>query len=53
MYDVKLSEISVTKEKTYLKAKVDELETYSKNKNIRDLHMASVTSKRVTNLEIV
>jgi len=41
------------KKKTYLKAKIDELETYSKIKNIRDLRMASVTLKRVTNLEIV
>jgi len=41
------------KKKTYLKAKIDEFETYSKIKNIRDLHMASVALKRVTNLAVV
>jgi len=41
------------KKKTYLKAKIDELETYSKMRNIRDLHMASVTLKRVTNVAVV
>jgi len=41
------------KKKTYLKAKIDELETYSKIKNIRDLHMASLALKRVTNLAVV
>jgi hypothetical protein len=46
---VKLADISGTKRR-HLKAKIDELETYSKNKNVRDLHMASVALKRVTNL---
>jgi len=41
------------KKKTNLKAKIDELETYSKIKNIGDLHMASVALKGVTNLAVV
>jgi hypothetical protein len=35
---VKLAGISGTKQKAYLKAKIEELETNSKIKNIRDLH---------------
>ena len=38
MYDVKLQFISGTK-KVYLKAKIEELETNSKIKNIRDLYL--------------
>ena len=35
---MKLVDISGTKKKEYLKAKIDELETNSKIKNIRDLN---------------
>jgi hypothetical protein len=35
---VKLVDTSGTKKKEYLKAKINELETNSKNKNIRDLY---------------
>jgi hypothetical protein len=41
------------KKKEYLKAKINELETNSKNKNIRDLFGASVTLRRVTSLQIL
>jgi hypothetical protein len=40
------------KKKAYLKAKIEELETNSKIKNIRDLYKESVTSRRVTSLEL-
>jgi len=35
---VKLADISGTKKKAYLRAKIEELETYSKIQNIRDLY---------------
>jgi hypothetical protein len=38
MQDVKLVEISGPKKREYLKNKINELETNSKNKNIRDLY---------------
>ena len=41
------------KKKAYLKAKIEELETNSKIKNIRDLYRASVTLRRVTSLELI
>jgi hypothetical protein len=40
------------KQKEYLKAKINELETNSKNTNIRDLYRASMTLRRVTSLEL-
>jgi hypothetical protein len=43
---VKLVDISGTKRKEYLKAKVNELETNSKNKNIRDLFRGISDFKR-------
>jgi len=49
---VKLADTSGSKRR-HLKAKIDELETYSKMRNIRDLHMASMTLKRVTNIAVV
>jgi len=39
--------------KEYLKAKIDELETNSKIKDIRDLDRASVILRRVTSLELI
>jgi len=41
------------KKQVYLKAKVEEFETNSKIKNIRDLYRASMTVRRVTSLEII
>ena len=41
------------KKKAYLKAKIEDLETNSKIKNIRDLYMVSVTLRRVTSLELI
>ncbi len=41
------------KKKAYLKSKIEELETDSKIKNIRDLYRASVTLRRVTSLELM
>jgi hypothetical protein len=41
------------KKKEYLKAKINEHETNSKNKNIRDLYRASVNLRRVTSPEIM
>ena len=41
------------KKKAYLKAKIEDLETNSKIKNIRDLYGGSVTLKRVTSLELI
>jgi hypothetical protein len=41
------------KQKAYLKAKIEELETNSKIKNVRDLYKESVTSRRVTSLELI
>jgi len=39
--------------KEYLKAKIDELETNSQIKNIRDLYRASMILRRVTSLELI
>jgi superoxide dismutase len=41
------------KKKAYLKAKIKELETNSKIKNVRDCTKASVTSRRGTSLELI
>jgi len=38
--------------KAYLKAKIEELESNSKVKNIRDLYGASMTLRRGTSLEL-
>jgi hypothetical protein len=51
---VKLVDNSGTKEKAYLKAKIEELETKSKIKKILGSCIgASVTSRRVTGLELI
>jgi hypothetical protein len=39
--------------KEYLKAKIEELETNSKIKNIRDLYRAINDLRRVTSLELI
>ena len=41
------------KQKEYQKAKIQELETNSKIKDIRDLYRASMTLRRVTSLELI
>jgi hypothetical protein len=41
------------KKKEYLKAKINELETNNKNKNIRDLYRGINDFKRVTSLELM
>ena len=41
------------KKKEYLKAKIEELKTNSKIKNIRDLYRGIVTLRRVTSLELI
>jgi hypothetical protein len=41
------------KKMEYLKAKINELETNSKNKNIRDLYRGINDLRRVTSLEIM
>jgi len=41
------------KKEVYLEAKIDEIETNSKIKTIRDLYRASLTSRRVTTLELI
>ena len=43
---MKLADISGTKKKAYLKAKIEEPETHSKIKNIRDLYMGINDVKR-------
>jgi hypothetical protein len=48
---VKPVEVSGTKQKEHPKAKIDELETNSKIKNIRDLYRGSVILRKVTSLE--
>jgi len=42
MYNVKLVDISGKKKKEYLKAKIDEIETNSNIKNIRNLYRLSI-----------
>jgi hypothetical protein len=41
------------KKKEYPETKIDELETNSKIKNIRDLYRASVTLRSITSLELI
>ena len=41
------------KKKAYLKAKIDEIETNSKIKTIRDLYRGIIEFKKVTNLEVM
>ena len=41
------------KKKAYLKAKIDEIETNSKIKTIRDLYRGIIDFKKVTNLEVM
>jgi len=41
------------KKKAYLRAKIEELETNSKIKNIRDLYGASMTLRRCTSLDVI
>ena len=41
------------KKKKYLKAKIEELETISKIKNIRDLYRGFSDLRRVTSLELI
>ena len=41
------------KEKAYLKAKIEELETNSKINNIRDVYWALMTSRRSTTLKLL
>jgi hypothetical protein len=41
------------KKKEYLKAKINEYETNSKKKNIRDLYRASMTLRKVTSPDIM
>jgi hypothetical protein len=41
------------KKKAYMKAKIEELETDSKLKNMRDLYRAYTTSRRGTSLELI
>ena len=43
---MKLADISGTKKKEYLKANIDELETNSKMKNVRDLYRGSSDFKK-------
>jgi hypothetical protein len=40
------------KKREYLKGKINELETNSKNKNIRDLYRGINEFKKATNLEV-
>ena len=41
------------KKKAYLKAKIEELETYSKVNNVRDLYRGINDSRRDTSLELL
>ena len=41
------------KKKAYLKAKIEDLETNSKNKNIRDLYRGNSDFRRFTSLELI
>jgi len=52
MYDVHLADISGSK-RQYLKARIDELETNSKIKGIRDLYRDIIDFRRVTSLELI
>jgi len=49
---VKLADVSRAKKK-YLRAKIEELETNSKIKNIRDLYKGISDFKRVTSLKLI
>jgi len=48
---MKLVDISRTKNKEHLKAKIDKLKINSKTKNIQDLYRG--TLRRVTSLELI
>jgi len=50
---MKLVDISVTKKKEYLKAKIDELETNSRIKKSETCIGASMTLRRVNSLELI
>jgi len=50
---VKLADISGKEKKEYLKAKIDELETNSKIKNIRDLYRGINDFKKVYSPELI
>jgi hypothetical protein len=52
MYNVKLVDISVRKMEN-LKAKIEELETNSKIKNIRNLYRVSINLRRATSPELI
>jgi hypothetical protein len=52
MSDMKLADIS-EQMKEYLKAKIDELETNSNIKSMRDLDKVSMILRRVTSLELI
>jgi len=49
---VKLADVSGTKKKEHLKAKIEDHQTNSKIKNIRDFYGTSVTLRRGTSLEL-
>ena len=44
---------SRNKKKEYMKAKIEEIETNSKIKKIRDLYRSIIDLKRVTSLELI
>jgi len=48
-----LADISGTKKKAYLKAKIEELETNSKKKMLGTCTGASMTLRRVTSLDLI
>ena len=50
---MKLADISGKEKKEYLKAKIDELETNSKIKNIRDLYRGINDFKKVYSPELI
>ena len=50
---MKLTDISGKKKKEYLEAKIDELETNSNIKNIRDLYSGINDFKKVYNTELI
>jgi len=50
---VKLVDVFMNNTKEYLKAKIDELETSSKIKNIRDLYRDTCALRRVTSTELI
>jgi len=50
---MKLVDVFRNNTKEYLKAKIDELETISKIKNIRDLYRDICALRRVTSVELI